>query len=493
VIVCVALLLIGCAWSLASPRFSGPDEPSHFIKSAAVVRGELRGAQATRSDGVPTGEVQVPARLGSSGGFPSCYAFNPAQPAGCAPSEFDGSTDDAAIQTTAWPYTPVYYALVGWPTLFDTTARSAWFGRFASAAITALLVAWATDPLRRRLGGRFAIGTVLVTVSPMVLFLSGLFNPNGMEVAAAIGVLAHGSDVLGPRDPPRRAAWGLGVSGALLALTRPLSPAFLVVLLALLLLRAPWPRVRAAVTRRDVQVAGAAMGISLVLAGLWTVTTGAPPFPGPLPAEGIPVWVDVMGRSGAYLEEMVGVLGWRDTASPSGIVMLWYALVGALALGGLVVGSVRDRLTIAAAVAGTLLLPFSQVLSAETQGLPWQGRYTLPLAVAVPIFGALALAPRLKSIERDRAGWMLLGAASVGHVMVFYQGLRRYLVGLPGDWWVLDDDGWIPPLAPWVLIAIVVGALGLVALAAWLDQGPALVGVDEREADGPRTGEVAVV
>jgi nucleoside-diphosphate-sugar epimerase len=39
----IGILILTFSWSLMIPLFAGPDEHSNFIKSAAVVRGELTG------------------------------------------------------------------------------------------------------------------------------------------------------------------------------------------------------------------------------------------------------------------------------------------------------------------------------------------------------------------------------------------------------------------------------------------------------------------
>jgi hypothetical protein len=51
-------LLIAGLWAIGTPPMSSVDEPSHAIKAAAVVRGQLSGDQAGLRVG--TGVVQVP-------------------------------------------------------------------------------------------------------------------------------------------------------------------------------------------------------------------------------------------------------------------------------------------------------------------------------------------------------------------------------------------------------------------------------------------------
>ncbi len=58
------LLLSGAVivWSLATPIFAAPDEPSHAVRAAAVGRGQLTGDSFTRHDGPvnPLGSGMIP-------------------------------------------------------------------------------------------------------------------------------------------------------------------------------------------------------------------------------------------------------------------------------------------------------------------------------------------------------------------------------------------------------------------------------------------------
>ena len=66
-------------WTLATPIFGVPDEPTQVIKAAAVARGELVGGPASG----PYTAVQVPA--GIIGSHYSCFVYQRSVPASCQP------------------------------------------------------------------------------------------------------------------------------------------------------------------------------------------------------------------------------------------------------------------------------------------------------------------------------------------------------------------------------------------------------------------------
>src|SRR5205823_737204 len=96
--------------------------------------------------------------------------------------------------------------------------------------------------------------------------------------------------------------------------------------------------------------------------------------------------------------EMVGVFGWLDTPSPPFTYLVWGAVVGALALAGLAGSGRRSATLMVGVIAATLLVPMAlEALTANRFGFGWQGRYTLPLAIGVPVLAGY-LAGRSRAI-----------------------------------------------------------------------------------------------
>ena len=151
--------MLGLLWALASPIFSVPDENAHATKAIAQVRGQVIGY--TLPDvrhiivDLPAGYEYSPEML--------CFVPRSAEPASCAPALGDPGGQDW-FNTWVGAYNPVYYQLVGWPSLVFDGNTSIYAMRIASVLLCAALLAWAfqvaalgarqqVDAPRRRLRG----------------------------------------------------------------------------------------------------------------------------------------------------------------------------------------------------------------------------------------------------------------------------------------------------------------------------------------------------
>ena len=172
-------------WLLAMPLFSSPDENAHVVKAAAVVRGQLLGTDEHNAAGDTLTHVTVPAAFVSD---VPCFAHRPRVPASCAPAQ-TSSMRLVDATTLAGHYPPLYYAIVGLPSLFVPGAGGVYVMRLASGLLNAAFVASALLSVRRWSSriGPLAVG---VATTPMVLFLSASVNPNALEIAAAMTVWA---------------------------------------------------------------------------------------------------------------------------------------------------------------------------------------------------------------------------------------------------------------------------------------------------------------
>jgi hypothetical protein len=97
-------------------------------------------------------------------------------------------------------------------------------------------------------------------------------------------------------------------------------------------------------------------------------------------------------------------------------------------------------------------------------GFGMQGRYFLPVAVAIPL-----LAGELIRRGRDRIGHRpvlpltvaIAATTAVIHVGSWYLAARRAAVGLDGPLWFAGRSEWSPPLgwSPWAALAVAGAAL----------------------------------
>jgi hypothetical protein len=134
----------------------------------------------------------------------------------------------------------------------------------------------------------------------------------------------------------------------------------------------------------------------------------------------------------------------------------------------------RDALLLAALVAFLgFILPFVIVYShIKTDGVVWQGRYSLPLIAGFPILSGLLIGDRhpaaLAAIRR-RIGLVVLPGLCFGWVAAFYWVLRRYTVGLrrnTSNAFRHDANYWPPVIPATITFAILV--LAILAFAAWV-------------------------
>ena len=445
-------------WGLATPPLAVPDEPAHFLKAAAVARGQWIG---------PPGEttlVRVPPGIAAAHKQPGCFAFKSAVPAGCAPGQTEFGSADVDGRTQAGRYPPAYYAFVGLPTLVWTDLEVLYLVRGMSAALVAALLAAAVTAAAATGRRRLVVATA-VTVTPMALFLGAAVNPSGPEIAAAVALWTAGAAlVLGQGRPARPVLATAGLAATVLTLTRPVSP-FWVALIGVVLLVLAGRRRAAELVRERAVLAW--VGV-LVLAGAaqaaWVLWSGALELFGTGRALTLRERASVsLSLTDERLRQMVGWFGWLDTPAPDAVHHAWAAVLLALVVLGLG-GAAPLRVVLLAAVAvAVVLVPIAlEVPSVNEVGFYWQGRYTLPLAAGVPVLAAVA-PRRVPTSTRlhDATLAVLLAVLAAAHVASFVVTLSRYTVGV-GRAIDLTDVDWQPPGSAVVLI----GLFGLAA-AVW--------------------------
>lgn len=464
------MTLLAALWSLASPLFSVPDEPAHVARAAAVARLQLVGTdrtgegpddQCVRDVAGPTeGPVtctyfHLPQIFAAGYAVPVCFKFAPTVTADCAPA-LRGSTATIRVASTAGSSPPLYYLLAGLPSLVFRSAFGVHVMRLVSGALCAAFLASAFLSARSVGRGLIAPAGVLVAATPMTFFLAGAVNPNGLEAAAAIGLWAAGA-ALATGAVDSRLALRAGVAVVALALTRPLSPLWVGVIGVVLLAIAPPALLRHHWADRRIRAAVAAAVVGAGVGAAWLLF--AKPLGGSL-GGGSTLGTGHLLRlsAGASMDRlagMVGELGWLDTRPPALAVVTWLGLTGFLAVGAMCAAAVRPALVLLGLVIAVVAVPVAvEVSQASRLGLVWQGRYSLPLAVGVPILAAALAGPVLEAIGR-RALTATAAATAVGHVAVFWWGLRRYAVGLDH---VFGPIRWSPPLVPAVALGVVFSA-----------------------------------
>jgi hypothetical protein len=477
------------AWALADPMLSGPDEPAHIIRAEAIVRGQLIGTPVKAGQGFvpqPEGDpevfVHVPGVLENVNTLRYwCYIFNPDVTAACAPT-ISGPPHDIRTETYVGRYPPLYYAVVGLPSLADPGPPGIIGMRLVSALLNSLLLAAALALGLRR--SRLAALGVLAAVVPTAVYYGASVNPNGFEMSAAVCFFASVLALVlpAPKPPSLPHILTATTSGCLLALARGLSPLFVVIALAAAATVADRDRLKELARRRAARLGGAVLALALVAAVAWIVAADALlelAIPYPARVGNLHLVRLALDATPHYLSEMIGVFGANNIPAPLFATVVVVAVAGVLVVGALLVGSRRERLALGGLLVAVVVVPIAaDVIGAHRYGFGWQGRYTVPIAVGVPILAGLVLARRLPGHGRrslaetaDRLvlpAALLLGAAQF---LCLWWDLRRFMVGARGPLSGVFHHGiWQPPLDGPVILLLALAGVVTVSIATLLGQ-----------------------
>jgi hypothetical protein len=461
----LVILVVGTCWAAASPRYGGPDEPAHTVRAYSVAHGEILGRDRD-AEGEPGTLVDTPSIYVRTN--PACFAFQPAVTGDCLVVVGDSEVIEAP--TSAGRHPPLYYGLVGLPSLFDTSGRSFFAMRVVNAALCAALVASAMVTARRRGWSSWMPAGIVVACTPMAFYLFGLVNPNAVEVAAAVGAWVAGLVLIGEPEVDRRVLLRFVVAVVLLALTRQLGPLWVAVLGGSLAVLAGWSGLRRLAADHAVRVAAAVAAVAGLVAMAWIVvvkpldSTNSGVAPLTIPQSDIQR--ALVGEVGLLFREWVGVFGWGDTRLPEVVYFIWAIVLAGLVLAVLATSLRRVGIVVVLLTAGTFVLPAAiQYPGVRDADLFWQGRYTLPLVVGVPLVAAWGLAQWRRQVVAPRSLVVPLAlvALFVAHLLAFAQNLRRYTVGANGTVWFFTAERWNPPIPAEALLVVYAGAV-----AAWL-------------------------
>jgi predicted membrane protein DUF2142 len=483
----VACAAIAGAWALTVPPFGMGDEYSSTVRAQGAGRLHLIPPyEAENGGGAGPGTVQRYGvfRLPKYVSDWQCFAGHQERLPSCAGPLRVGPS---VLQNTYHGgYPPLYYALVGSASVVVRGPDGFYAMRLASAALVAALLALAFDTAVRGRRRRLLALGVLVAATPAVFALGGAVNSGALEVAAAIALwttlLALVERRAGdPRVPGLVARATL--AAVLLVLARPFSPVWAAVIAVIVVIVAGRTTMWALLHRRSVQIGCAIVAIAGAAAAAWIllrrteadITRWADhaPRPGRLATA-----QSIAEQTGYFLSGMVGWDGWpgEPTVPPATIATGATAVVivaaGAAVLALLAAAARRSGrrglVVLGALVVGVLGAPI--ILTAVTANtfIPnYSPRYTLPLAVGVPLVAAFLL----DQAERLRPHATLLLSAGVviafvvEQLALYWIVAHRFTVGARGPILYFLDPRWAPRVADSVLLGVVVVAVGWLASA----------------------------
>jgi hypothetical protein len=492
------LFCLCAAWSFVTPVGAANDEPAQLVKAASVVRGQFVGSTLTPTlearlnpavraslqncEGVHGANacdkaitvVTVPESFASFA-VPSCrYLIFQNLPANCGHG-LRGSGREAIGVTYVGRYPPLYYAIVGVPSLVWHTNTAVYLMRLLSGLLCSMFLGLAIALAALWSRSRLLVLAVAVTASPMAIIFGSVVNPSGLEIATATCVWTGGLILVLDRssDPPTSLVAATAIAASVMVLSRGLSPLWLAVIGGFLAALAP-RSLRVLLRSRTVRAAAGGVGLATLIAVgyiVWAHALSVYPAGQPVSAgtSGWGIVLLALGRTGLIVNEFVGTLGWTFTSSPLFVMGLWVFSASTVLVLGLTISLRRHAAVIIALIVSSLVVPTALMVSqAHKDGLVWQARDGFPLyAGPLLVAGAVAFrsraptetylggAPNIQWATRRLALLLSICVATV-QIGDFVWSLRRYTVGLGST---INPFGhgratWNPPVPPIILFLI---------------------------------------
>jgi Predicted membrane protein (DUF2142) len=465
-ILAIGFLVMVVAWGMSSRPFAGPDETAHYLRALTLANGQLVGPQAPNTLlGLqpPLSPVAQTFETANSRGVLVPRALSPPR-VPCRPGRADRGVCHESTYTGN--YEPVPYVLPAIALAVSGRVQSAsWLARAGSAVLPAAFLALAAFLVWD--GTVLSLLGLLLAVTPMVLFISSVVNPSGLEIAASIAFL---SGLLRVSRDPRAVAgriWAsIALSGSMVILAWQLGPAFVVLDLAVLgayigrpALGTLWRGCR----RQARAVAATLVGAAIAYAGF---SAGAGPSPTPLGLPRLAGLAGDLGQVRTVAEQAVGDFGGLTVPMPPGVVVLWGSMIAFLFAVALASATRRQRVVLAWAGAISILFPMvSYAVVQSHTGFDLQGRYVLPVLVIVPLLSGeiIARGPQRLRAGLTRTALMVCADLAIGLQLLAWWINARAQAG-PQSAWSMEPARWSPPLgwAPWAVLAV----CGVVLLGA---------------------------
>jgi hypothetical protein len=510
-----ALILLVIAWSMAVPLGSAQDEPDHYVKALGAGGGELLGRSPeeflapltdalkarsqTRSRSQPSlsqlaaRQTQAQRRSGQALDFAfssgrdfliptklvpnfTCGQGNSDSrlPLRCGPAvpfAHRSSHGTTRVGSHFGTYPPLIYVVTGVLMRLASNPTTAYrIGRFANAVLALLLVGFAVAAVWRSGLGVLSLIGVMLAVTPAALYMFSVLNPSGAEMASGLCFAACLLRLLGPPLPVPRRVWiGCGLGAAVLALSRPLGPVFVVytsLVTTCLVGRSQTVRAWRA-NRRAMLVLGTVIVVALGLALAWAPYESS-----------YPLTLGGLGDElGAAIRDVPSLLGQSigffvaDFTLPAYVWAPWALMIIGLLAVSAALANRNERIKLVALCAITLiaLVGFAD-LHSQTGGVVY-GRYVFPFLVPVPLYATSILVSRHEHLPlavRLRFTQVIVVIVAAVQAAAWWVTARRIAVGTNGPLYFPPKSIWHPPggWSPWILF-VLIGTLMYMFVAAW--------------------------
>ena len=405
--------------------------------------------------------IEAPAWLDADRNDTSCYRFDPERIADCYSLE----PSTAIINTrTQGAQLPLFYAIAGLPFRFSDRGLSLLLTRVWSGFLAAALIASTVVTARNSEYRRWLLPAILIACTPMVFYISGVMNPSGIEIASALLLWTASISIFCERRLSARLLARFALAASILILIRQLGPLWVAVIVSSCVLLSQFERVKELLRDRGFRLSILTVAAAGAFWALWSYSLK------PLAISDSGFGVDApatdvlrmqFGRLWSVMQESVGVFGWLEVRLPLAVYLVW--IFGALLFVGFAVvfGSGKFALAPLLVLIGAIVLQtLGEFRTVRELGFMWQGRYSLPLLVGVPLVAALAISRANPALTVSRLskwiGGLLLWAMLC---LSYFQTERRYMVGASGSLRIWEYGAWSPPIPVMVLlVGFAVGA-----------------------------------
>jgi hypothetical protein len=418
----VATLLVQAAWILTTPAFRGSDEFDHVYKAEAVARGQWNTSEAAQHGRggivtIPGDVVRAASAVCSSypyTGHDNCYPIR---------SVGNGQVE---VATAASAYNPAYYVVVGPLARPFSGAGADYAMRVVTAVLCALLIAWSAAVTARWARTAWPLICMSIGLTPVLVYSTATAAPNGITYAAAalvwsVVVALSRTDI----DHGGLAA-PLTIGSVAVVTTHTTGTMWLALVFAVAVLLAPLRHWLAVLRRRPRTwvLSAAVVGVATALSLSWiafahTNSLGTTVLePDPFPLERLPVFEML------WALQAIAAFPLRNEPAPMPVYVMWGLPLLAVLAALFTRGSRRDRVAGAVALLVVAVVPaVLTLMSYRTQGVAWQGRYSLPFwlgmtaiagsvldrrpirplnAVPAPLYAVLATAMTVSTVV---GGW----------------------------------------------------------------------------------------
>ena len=165
------------------PPFRGIDEFDHAYRASSVAHGHWR------SEGVPAengrGYVIVASRSVVDAAYLECHALRYTGPDNCSAIQ-DNGDGTVTVASAAARYHPLFYWLIGTPSMYFDGATALYVMRAVSALMCAAIVGASAFVLGLWIRTKWPIYALLASMTPVLVYSTSIVAPNGIEMVSGI-------------------------------------------------------------------------------------------------------------------------------------------------------------------------------------------------------------------------------------------------------------------------------------------------------------------